>query len=357
MIPIYVAITSHGFGHATRTAAVFNRLIQLNPEILPIFVTSTPHWVLDKYLQGRFLHRQRRLDLGVLQSDGLTMDLDATLVALKELQQRADSIIAAEVEFIRTNRACLVYGDIPPLAVAIAEAAGIPCWMGSNFGWDFIYRAYGEPFQSITTWIEDLYSRCQRLFQLPMHEPMLHFPVREPVGLIGADPILPADHVREELGLDPQRPTVLLSFGGFGIDNIPYDQLQRFSDWQFLTFDHDAPEIPNLQRVDGQQWRPVDVMVVCDQVISKPGFGTISEALRVGIPMCCITRQGFAESDLLIDGLKRFGTHRIVPQAVFFEQSWDFLLDPFEEPSAPETLDPHGNQTIAQALMEFTSGS
>jgi len=47
----------------------------------------------------------------------------------------------------------LILADIPPLAAVIAKSAGIPCWMSSNFGWDFIYRAWGGEFIEFADWI------------------------------------------------------------------------------------------------------------------------------------------------------------------------------------------------------------
>ncbi len=353
VISIYVAVTAHGFGHATRIASVIHELLQLDPQILPIFVTTTPHWLIEKYVQGRYLHRPRTLDVGVLQTDGLNMDIPSTLEALQDLQTRSPQLIQAEADFIRTNRVRLVYGDIPPLATAIAAAAGVPCWLEGNFGWDFIYRPFGEPFLPLVEWIEDLYQGCQRLFQLPMHEPMSAFPHRQLVGLTGGDPLLAPEQVREQIGLPEQRPTVLLTFGGFGVDNFPYHEVSSFPDWQFISFDASAPDLPNLLRLDGTRWRPVDVMPICDRVVSKPGYGTISEALRVGVPLCCVTRQGFAESEILMAGLQRYGRHQIIPQEQFFTEPWAFLQDPVIEPTDPEGIDRQGNRTIAQAIYEL----
>ncbi|BAU42681.1 hypothetical protein [Leptolyngbya sp. O-77] len=101
---LYVAVTNHGFGHVTRTAAVVAEIQRRCPEILPIMVTTAPRWLLDSYLEGEFLHRPRAFDVGVVQPDSLTMDLPATLAKLKEIRDRASSIIASEVSFIRQNR-------------------------------------------------------------------------------------------------------------------------------------------------------------------------------------------------------------------------------------------------------------
>ncbi len=44
---LYVAITNHGFGHATETASVAAKIQQMCPEILLILVTTAPRWLLE----------------------------------------------------------------------------------------------------------------------------------------------------------------------------------------------------------------------------------------------------------------------------------------------------------------------
>ncbi|HEY9845190.1 MAG TPA: hypothetical protein V6D03_03245, partial [Candidatus Caenarcaniphilales bacterium] len=101
---LYVATTDHGFGHLTRTAAVVAEIQERQPEVLPVFVTSAPRWLIESYLQGDFIHRPRALDVGVIQSDSLTIDKVATLTKLRQVQFQAKSLIAAEVEFIQQNQ-------------------------------------------------------------------------------------------------------------------------------------------------------------------------------------------------------------------------------------------------------------
>ena len=164
---VYFAVTNHGFGHAVRSASVVANIIELNPEILPILVTTAPRWLLDSYISGEYIQRPRAFDVGVIQSDSLTMDKLATKEKLEQIIAQSRSIIASEVNFIKTNRVGLVVADLPPLAALIAKSAGLPCWMIGNFGWDFIYRDWGEEFASISDWISRCSNQCDRLFKLP----------------------------------------------------------------------------------------------------------------------------------------------------------------------------------------------
>ncbi|MDJ0561870.1 MAG: glycosyl transferase, partial [Microcystis sp. M53599_WE4] len=112
---VYFAVTNHGFGHAVRSASVVANIIELNPEILPILVTTAPRWLLDSYISGEYIQRHRGFDVGVIQSDSLTMDKLATKEKLEQIIAQSRSIIASEVNFIKTNRVGLVVADLPPL--------------------------------------------------------------------------------------------------------------------------------------------------------------------------------------------------------------------------------------------------
>jgi hypothetical protein len=352
---LYVAITNHGFGHATRTASVVAQIQQLYPEVLIILATSAPHWLLESYLPGEFIHRPRTLDIGVVQSDGITMDLPATLERLQAIRQQQRQLVRAEVEFIRQNRVNLILADLPPLATAIAQAAGIPCWMLGNFGWDFIYRDWGGEFIEIADWISECFSKCDRLFRLPFHEPMSSFPVIEDVGLTGATPRHSPAELRQQLSLTADKEkTVLLTFGGLGLQQIPYQNVQHFPDWQFLTCDRDAPtDLPNLLLVDGSNYRPADLMPACGRIISKPGYGTFAEACRLDTPIVTLTRSGFAESPVLLQGIQAYSQHQILEPPDFFNDNWDFLHQPLQPPSQPNCLDKNGNQAIASAVVNY----
>lgn len=351
---LYVAVTNHGFGHAVRAASVAAAVQALNPEILLILVTSAPRWLLESYISGEFIHRTRAFDVGVIQADSLRMDLAATLERVQAIRRKASTTIASEVNFIRQNRVGLILADIPPLVTQIAKAAEVPCWMMSNFGWDFIYRAWGDDFLDIADWIGECYGQCDRLFRLPLHEPMSAFPVVEDVGLTGGTPRYDSEALRSHFGIAaPRDRTILLTFGGLGLQQIPYETLAQFPDWQFITFDRQAPALPNLIAIAESGYRPVDFMPLCGRTISKPGYSTFSEALRLDAPLVSLTREGFAESPILLAGLQSYAQHQIVSTDDFFQGKWDFLHEPLQPPQSKASLDLHGSETIAQKIVDF----
>lgn len=352
---LYLAITNHGFGHATRAASVAAEIQRLNPEIVIILVTTAPRSVLEAYIPGDFIHRPRAFDVGVIQSDSITMDRTATLEKLREIQKKQRSIIASEVTFIKQNRVGLVLADIPPLAAPIAKAAGIPCWMMSNFGWDFIYRDWGGEFIEIADWIGECFSQCDRLFRMPFHESMSAFSNITDVGLTGVSPRFSVEEIREkfELTKTPKEKIVLMTFGGLGLDRIPYENVEKFPDWKFICFDLTAPDFPNLLKIDDHFYRPIDFMPVCDRLVSKPGYSTFSEACRLDVPIVSLEREGFAESPILLEGLRDYGKHQIIQPQDLFASDWEFLRQPMELPRKSDKLAKDGTTTIARSVVEF----
>lgn len=364
---IYVAITNHGFGHAVRASSVVHHIQKLCPDVLIIMVTTAPRWLLESYIDGDFIQRQRAFDVGVIQSDSLTMDKEATLAKLKEIRAKENSIIASEVNFIHQNKVDLVLADIPPLAAKIAKFAGVPCWMLSNFGWDFIYEPWGGEFVEIADWIAGCFGECDRLFRLPLHEAMTAFPNIIDVGLTGGTPRYDEAELKKHFGItSPPEKTVLLTFGGLGLDKLPYQNLERFPDWQFITFDANAPELPNLINIKNlpikitsenpsiaNRIRPVDLMPICAQVISKPGYSTFAEALRLETPIVSLLREDFAESTFLLEGIQDYSYHQILTPAEFFEGDWDFLNKPLAPPRKSEKLDKKGSEAIARYVVEY----
>lgn len=353
---LYIAVTSHGFGHAVRTATVAAKLQQLRPDIALNLVTVAPEWLLKSYIKGDFVYRQRVFDVGVIQSDSLTMDRQATLNKMQEIISQEESIIAEEAQYIKDHNIGLILADIPALAAPIARAAGIPCWMMSNFGWDFIYRDWGEDFAEIVTWIQNYYGQSDRLFRLPLAEPMSAFGNITDVGLTGCQPQFSNEELRHKFKLTaPLEKTILLTFGGLGLQSIPYENLQQFPGWQFITFDRHAPELPNLLKIADHTLRPLDFMPICARVVSKPGYSTFSEALYCDTPIVSLTREGFAEALVLLNNIQDYSHHQIISTAEFFTGNWDFLRQPLLPPRKVESLAKDGATVIAQEISNYLS--
>jgi hypothetical protein len=97
--------------------------------------------------------------------------------------------------------------------------------------------------------------------------------------------------------------------------------------------------------------RPVDLMPLCGRVVSKPGYSTFAEACRLEVPIATLTRTGFAEASLLLNGIQDVAHHQILNAQAFLAGDWSFLEQPCTPPRTATRLAKDGNGAIAQAVV------
>jgi hypothetical protein len=85
--------------------------------------------------------------------------------------------------------------------------------------------------------------------------------------------------------------------------------------------------------------------------MSKPGFSTFSESLRLEVPVISLTRNGFAEAAILLEGLQNYGEHQIINYQDFFAGNWNFLNQSPNPPRLTEKLDKNGDRQIAEKIL------
>ena len=160
------------------------------------------------------------LDPGLLQPNGLDIDLAATAAAHAAWLRELDARTAEEAAFLRGRGAAAVLADLPGVAFAAARRAGIPAFGVANFSWDWILEPLAEREPALGEAARrhaDALASATGILRLPFGGGFRSAPRVEEVPLVvpgdGGDPAA----TRRRLGLsDERRPLVLLSFGGLG---------------------------------------------------------------------------------------------------------------------------------------------
>jgi L-arabinokinase len=137
----------------------------------------------------------------------------------------------------------------------------------------------------------------------------------------------PRADVRRRLGLSGDRPTVLLSFGGFDIRGIDFGQVARLEEYQFLTTQAPPKPVGNVRVVAMDGLRYEDLVAQADAVITKPGYGIVSDCLANRVPVLYTSRGEFPEYACLVAGLQRFGVSRFIDNADLLAGAWREALE------------------------------
>jgi L-arabinokinase len=352
-------ISGHGFGHATRMAAVASALARRMPELEISLISKAPEWLFRLNLPCEFRLRPRALDVGAVQLDSIRLDPVATLLAYARLLETQPAAVEEEAEILRRDRVDLVVADIPPAAFLVAEQAGLPAVGISNFSWDWIYADYVRSLPghaSLLSQIREAYGRAGLFLRLPFHGDCEAFKVIRDIPMIARRARRSREEVRSLLGLDSSRPLILLSFGGFEILGIDFDRVEALSEYAFLTTQPTPRPLRNLRVLTLNGLRYEDLVAQADAVITKPGYGIVSDCLANRTPVLYTDRGEFAEYGALVAGLERFGVAAFIGNQDLLAGNWRGSLDALLR--LPRTwcdLPANGAEVAAGILGEYLS--
>jgi L-arabinokinase len=294
--------TGHGYGHMTRLCEVLRALRARAPALPVTFVGALPERLVRRAVRGPLAFRPVETDVGLAQRDALEIDEAESAARCLAFEATWDARADAEAAFLRDAGARLVLADIPALPFEAAARAGVPAVGLGNFSWDWVYRQLAARQPSLAgpaARAAGAYRRATLLLELPFAGDLSAFPRREPVGLVARRPQVPRAEARRRLGLDA-RPAVLVSFGGVGLPGLAPAALSPLADLRFLL-----PDELSVDRLEALGLHFPDVVGAADVVVTKPGYGIVSDAIAAGARLVYTERGDFPEYPILVAGMER----------------------------------------------------
>jgi hypothetical protein len=299
---VAVYVTSHGFGHLNRTAAVVNRI----PRQVRVSIRSHPN------LFDHWRHRVTRpIELGEFVSDSGAVnppgdsnatDGPASLELAIRVHAEAMTRLDGEAGWLREHRIDVIACDAPAPPLVAARRAGIPGFVMSNFTWADIYAPYarelgGEAMRLVAELRSD-YRHATGLFRM---QPALKMAWLKPaidVGMVVNQGRNRRAELMRSLGLGPRDRIVYLYVGRYGQADLDWSRLERLGERgiHFVGYDPAPGAGPrNLHVIPSPAWPGGDLIASTDAAVAKAGYSTACEAMASGTPMIYPPRRGFAE--------------------------------------------------------------
>jgi len=356
-------ISGHGFGHASRSALVVNALGELAPE-LPIGLrTTVPEWFLRANVHRPVNIITGATDTGVVQPDSLSIDEAETARRAREFYAEFDTRVEREAAILREHRGTLVVGDIPPLAFAAASAAGLPSVAISNFTWDWIYGGlpgFDSAAPGVREQIAAANAQATLTLRLPFAGGFDGMRPLEDVPLVARRATVTRHDARARLGLPSTQRLVLATFGGHG-GSVPLasaaDDPRQLVVATEYEVPRDAPRHPNLRvvtRADMQRAGVTytDLLAACDAVVTKLGYGIVSECLANGVPLLYTLRGRFIEQEVFMREMPAVMRSRLIDREDLVAGRWGDALDALlAQPAPASTLRADGADVIARRIL------
>ena len=337
-------VSGHGFGHASRSIEVINALIARQPGLRVIVRSQVASWLVQRTAHPSIELMPVETDTGIVQLDSLRLDAPASLTRAREFMATFGRRVADEVAFLREHDATVVVADLPPLGIAAARAAGLPAVAFGNFTWDWIYAQY-EGGTDLVRQIGESYAQTTLALRLPMWGGFETMPRIEDLPFVARHSRREPDDTRRALGIPLEASVVLSSFGGYGVDGMAKPSLADYH----VLWPGDIDEAAMYE----QGYRYEDLVRAVDVVVTKPGYGIISECLANDTALLYTSRGDFREYPVLVEAMPRFLRSAFISQEELFAGNWGPHLDRLlAEPSPSENPATNGAQVAADMLLQ-----
>jgi UDP:flavonoid glycosyltransferase YjiC (YdhE family) len=337
-------ISGHGLGHASRDIELVNAIAAADRDARFVARTMIPDWLFARV--GSIVDVQPlATDTGLVQIDSLRFDEAETVRQAAAFYRAFNDRADAEARVLEAAGADLVVGDIPPLAFAAAARAGVKSLALGNFTWDWIYGIY-PAFEAlapdVVPTIRAAYATASRALRLPFHggfEPMAA--VTDDIPLIARRSRRDPAETRRLLGIAAGRPFVLASFGAYGAP-LPYDAISASGQFTLLTVEQHAPH--------GLLYE--DLVAAADVVVSKPGYGIVSECIANNTALLYTSRGRFIEYDVFVAEMPRWLRCRFIAQEDLLAGRWAGAISALlAQPAPPDRARVDGAEVAAAVIL------
>ena len=288
-------ISDHGFGHDSRNIPIIRYILEATKDIRIIIKTGKNQGQFIRDLVGDFNGRVtyffEAMDMGlVLKENSLDVDSEKLEEKVQDYISSFEEKVSKENEFLHYNNVNLIVSDIVPWIFKCANELSIPSILISNFTWVEIYKEY------LSNEICDKYIDCYKLgdkalfYELYMEEMKDYIKNYEKVSLFSRDfDLEKADKIKRSF----KSPIVYISVGRSVAlkDEVDVSSLN----YDFIVTDGIRLSGDNVHYLDKETPNTQDYLIASDFIITKAGFGTISEALLGKKKIAVLSRDNVAE--------------------------------------------------------------
>ncbi len=308
MAHLLVAISSHGYGHAMQALLVVNALRKRLPSLQVTLRTQVSSDYLRSRLAGEFQILPVSSDFGMIMHSAVDIDVTASAAAYQEWHTNWSEKVAVEAASLAAIKADLILADIPYLTLAGAQQAGIPAVALCSLNWADIYWHYcaEQPnARQIHQQIQAAYQSAEYFLQAEPSMPMMDLENRKPIAPLAILGVNRRSFINQQLNLNPEQRLVLIALGGIDM-RLQMDKWPKMPGISWLV-----PAAWGVKRADAFAWESldlpfIDVLRSCDVVITKPGYGTFTEAACNGIAVLYLERHDWPETPYLVNWLQQY---------------------------------------------------
>ena len=358
MPTLWCAISGHGYGHAAQVVPVLNELGNRLPDLKAILRTTVPSKFFRDRLTIAWDHQSVQQDVGCIQKGPLEIDVPATWAAHVQFHAEWKRRMAEEVAAIEAAAPAVILADTPYLAASAGKEAGIPVVALANFTWIDALTPFAEAqrphHKAILEAMQDSYLQANLALRVAPGLPLSAFSRVFDIGPIAETRDSHRHDIRKRLGVNDSERLVLLGFGGIALKSLPWEAMDRLQGYHFIVSSPPDRPSPRIHLASTLPHSFNRLLASVDLVMTKPGYGTIVEAVTLGLPVVYVRRYNFADEAPLVEFLHRYGCGHELSLTDFQAGNWQPALDAIHCTNASVSPPPPtGASDAAHFLMPY----
>jgi uncharacterized protein (TIGR00661 family) len=324
MVRICYYISDYGYGHASRSIAIIRRILN-SFENSKIFIkTGYPFEFVNRSLPCNNVETIRtENDVGVVfKKHDVVVDKKKTEKSVSEWLNRWEDYVKREKKFCDTNKIDLILSDITPQSFIVSDELGIPGIAISNFTWYYIFsNLFGENEKSRR--IKEAYMLADATLVLPFNEEMEYMKKKGGISLVSREVTQNRSDLRKMHGVSDDDFLVFIGVGrSFDKNFLNNMKNVTHANLRILVSPHIELPFRNIIKIPPNVTETQNYIAACDMVVSKAGYGVVSEAVRGKVPLIVFKREGFKEDELMQNEIERNGIGRVISKETFLNGEW-----------------------------------
>lgn len=326
MKSIVFYISDHGFGHASRSLALIENMIQFDKEV-KIFIKTGEKQLdfckayLSKFNCDNIYYESKKNDIGLILKQGsLEVDKQRLKCELENWINGWDYYINQEEKFYKENNVDLIISDITPQAFIIGNKLSIKTLAITNFTW---YEMYKEFFgiNYITDKLYEAYNLAGEVFLYPLNEPNnLPFKNYKNVGFVArqTNEKFVQKIIEKYLG-NLYRRIIFISVGRSV--NLKKEICVKYDDNIYIYTEGLNLKGENTYKLSSNTVNVHDYIAASDLLITKAGWSSISEAVTSRVPLLVVDRSEVIEDRTTVFKLLQLGIADIIGKSILYNLS------------------------------------
>lgn len=302
---IIIYVSDHGYGHASRTVALVRNLLKRknseitikNSSAYNFLKTSLPRTTIEKIIT----------DVGPLYDwTKNKVDMDLTISNYLKFIKNEQSWISKESSSFKKKPADLIIADISPMALRLAEQVRCQALSISNFSWiDILEKLPAhQNKKNVLEWLKESFPLAEFAIKLPLSMKLHGYPRIKESGLLSRN-------------LTSSRKNILQNFG---MGTYPISSYLGEYKTKIFTKNRSTNVIElrggniflNDKRIKNEFYEGQNIVAISQLVVTKIGYGIMSDCLKFRRPMILISRGNYPENESLRKEIEKFSIAKIL---------------------------------------------